>query len=55
MISEPISNPNDETEFIPLKSSKLEMKKPIFPYEKGVKLIHNPVYNKGTAFSKKER
>lgn len=27
----------------------------IVPPERGVKLIHNPVYNKGTAFTKTER
>jgi malate dehydrogenase (oxaloacetate-decarboxylating)(NADP+) len=30
-------------------------KKILVPTERGVKLIHNPVYNKGTAFSKEER
>ncbi|MEZ4847666.1 MAG: hypothetical protein R3B93_03375 [Bacteroidia bacterium] len=30
-------------------------KKMMVPSERGVKLIHNPVFNKGTAFSKSER
>lgn len=35
--------------------SEEQQKKVIVPKERGVKLIHNPVYNKGTAFSERER
>ena len=39
-------------------SEKVQMKKKVkvmVPSERGVKLIHNPVYNKGTAFKEYER
>ena len=36
-------------------TSPVEYKKVMVPNERGVKLIHNPVYNKGTAFTLEER
>ena len=37
------------------KTSKNKPKKILVPTERGVKLIHNPVHNKGTAFTENER
>jgi malate dehydrogenase (oxaloacetate-decarboxylating)(NADP+) len=37
------------------KSTAMKAKKIVVPKERGVKLLHNPVQNKGTAFTERER